>query len=175
MPRSALAANRNRPLNKGPRAGHEAYPAVSVALASMLAVLPIISSSGWWPNFGLITLIAWRLLRADAWAAWVAAPLGLWNDLVTGSPVGFSVSLWTAFMLAMDVIDRRTMWRDYWIEWALATVLIAIAELAQWRVAAIAGAPVRIAAIWPAILVQALLFPIIANLVVRIDRWRLGQ
>ena len=26
-------------------------------------------------------------------------------------------------MLALDLIDRRTMWRDYWIEWVLAAVL----------------------------------------------------
>ena len=28
-------------------------------------------------------------------------------------------------MLALDLIDRRTMWRDYWIEWMVAGVLIA--------------------------------------------------
>ena len=38
-------------------------------------------------------------------------------------------------MLALDLIDRRTMWRDYWIEWVLAAVLIAIDEWLQWRVA----------------------------------------
>ncbi|QNN65740.1 rod shape-determining protein MreD [Sphingomonas rhizophila] len=175
MPRSALATNKHRPLSKGPRASHELYPAISVVLASSLAVLPIISQNGWWPNFGLVMLLSWRLLRADAWAAWVAAPLGLWNDLVTGSPVGLSVALWTAMMLAMDVVDRRTMWRDYWIEWALAAAFIAVAEIAQWRAAAIAGAPVRFATIWPAVLVSALLFPIAAYLVARLDRWRLGQ
>ena len=29
-------------------------------------------------------------------------------------------------MLVLDLIDRRTMWRDYWIEWMVAVVLIAI-------------------------------------------------
>ena len=174
MVRSALAMG-NRPLASGPRAGHQLVPAISVALASLLAVLPIVSAHGWWPNAGLLMLIAWRMLRADAWAAWVAALLGLWNDLVTGSPLGLSVALWTAFMLAMDVIDRRTMWRDYLIEWVLATLLLALAELAQWRVAALAGAPVRLASQWPALIVAALCFPIAAYLVRRLDRWRMGQ
>lgn len=174
MARSALSMS-HRPLSRGPRAGHEVVPALSVALASALAVLPIVAVHGWWPNAGLLMLLAWRMLRADVWTAWVAAPLGLWNDLVTGSPLGLSVALWTTFMLAMDVIDRRTMWRDYWIEWALATLLIALAELAQWRVAALAGATVRLASEWPSVLIAVLCFPVAAYLVRWIDRWRMGQ
>ncbi len=174
MARSALSMG-HRPLSRGPRAGHVVVPALSVALASTLAVLPIVSVHGWWPNAGLLMLLAWRMLRADVWTAWVAAPLGLWNDLVTGSPLGLSVALWTTFMLAMDVIDRRTMWRDYWVEWALATLLIALAELAQWRVAALASAPVRLASEWPSVLIAVLCFPVAAYLVRWIDRWRMGQ
>ncbi|MEO5808535.1 MAG: rod shape-determining protein MreD [Sphingomicrobium sp.] len=174
MVRSALSMG-NRPLSRGARSGHEIVPALSVALASLLAVLPIVSAHGWWPNAGLLMLLAWRMLRADTWPAWVAAPLGLWNDLVTGSPLGLSVALWTAFMLAMDVIDRRTMWRDYWLEWILATLLLILAELAQWRVAALGGAPVRVASEWPSLLIAPLCFPIAAYLVRRIDRWRMGQ
>ncbi len=51
--------------------------------------------------------------------------MGLVNDLFTGFPIGFSVTLWSATMLALDLVDRRTMWRDYWIEWGLAAVLLA--------------------------------------------------
>ena len=70
-------------------------------------------------------------------------------------------------MLALDLVDRRTMWRDYWIEWALAALFIAIAELAQWRVAALVGAPVPLRApSAPAILIAICCFPIAAWLVV---------
>ena len=175
MPRSALAPSRNASLSRGPRPAHEYAPALSVLFGSTLSLLPIVSSNGWWPSFGLLVLIAWRLHRADAFAAWVAAPLGLWNDLMTAAPLGLSVALWTFFMLAMDIVDRRTMWRDYWLEWALATALIALAELAQWRIAALAGAAVPFAVQWPAIIVAALCFPIAAWLVSRLDRWRLGK
>ena len=106
-----------------------------MVIASLLAALPIVSTSGWYPDFGYLVLIGWRLLRADPWPAWWAAPLGLVNDLFTGYPIGFSIALWSATMLALDLIDRRTMWRDYWIEWVLAAVLIAIDEWLQWRVA----------------------------------------
>lgn len=162
-------------LNRGPRPGVTVIPAATVIAAAMLAVLPIVSNTGWWPDFGFLMLIAWRLLRADAWPAWWAAPLGFANDLLTGSPIGLSVALWTAVMLAMDIVDRRTQWRDYWIEWALASLLIRASEAAQWKVAALAGAPVPFGHVVPAIIIAILAFPIAAFVASRLDRWRLGQ
>ena len=142
----------------------------------MVSLLPIVSSTGWWPDWGLMLLVAWRLLRADAWPAWWAAPLGFVNDLIVGNPVGLSIALWSAIMIAMDVLDRRTMWRDYWIEWAIAALFIGLAELAQWRVAAILGAPVPLSmSAGPAIIIGVLCFPVAAFLAARLDRWRLGR
>jgi rod shape-determining protein MreD len=120
-------------------------------------------------------LIAWRLLRSDVWPAWWAAPLGFANDLLTGGPIGLSVSIWTAAMLLLDLSDRRTMWRDYWVEWALAVALIAAGELAHWRIAALMGAPSELGSIGPRVIITALCFPLAAWVVARLDRWRLGQ
>ena len=175
MVRSALSS-RGPGIGRGPRTGAEIWPALTVVVGSMISLLPIVSATGWWPDWGMMMLVAWRLLRADAWPAWWAAPLGFANDLIVGNPVGLSVALWSAIMLAMDVLDRRTMWRDYWIEWAIAAVFIALAELAQWRVAATLGAsvPLRSSA-GPAILVSILSFPVAAFIVARVDRWRLGR
>ena len=173
MVRSALQS-RGR-LNRGPRAGVNLIPAASVVGASMLAILPVVSDSGGWPDFGFLMLIAWRLLRADAWPAWWAAPLGFVNDLVTGAPIGLSVALWTAVMLSMDLVDRRTQWRDYWIEWALAAAFILAAEAAEWQVASLAGAPVPFTHMLPSIIVSILAFPLFAFIASRLDHWRLGQ
>ncbi len=172
MVRSGLAG---RPLNRGPAPAAAHIPAITVVAASALSALPIVSSSGWWPNFGLLMLIAWRLLRADAWPAWWAAPLGFVNDLLTGSPIGMSVALWTAIMLVMDLVDRRTQWRDYWIEWALAAILLLVAETFEWWLAALAGAPFAYRSILPPTLVAILAFPIVAWLISRVDKWRLGR
>ena len=175
MVRSALSY-RGPALGKGPRYGAAYVPAATVIAGSMVALLPIVSSSGWWPDWGLLMLVAWRLLRPDAWPAWWAAPLGFANDLIVGNPIGLSVTMWSAVMIAMDILDRRTMWRDYWIEWAIAAMFIALNELAQWRVAAILGAavPLRLSTT-PAIILAVLCFPISAYLAARLDRWRLGQ
>ena len=175
MVRSALS-QRGASLSKGPRAGADYLPAATVVIGSMISLLPIVSANGWWPDWGLLMLIAWRLLRADAWPAWWAAPLGFVNDLVVGNPLGLSVALWAAVMIAMDIVDRRTMWRDYWIEWAVAALFISFSELAQWEVAARLGAavPLGISTV-PAIILSILCFPIAAFVAARLDRWRLGR
>lgn len=170
--RSALAS---RPLGRQPIRHADIVPAASVVAASALAMLPIVSSSGWWPNTGLLVLIAWRMLRADAWPAWWAAPLGFVNDILTGTPIGLSVTLWASIMLVMDLVDRRTQWRGYLIEWGAACLLIAFGGWVEWQVAALNGAPVPMVQVVPAVLVEMLAFPIVALLVARIDRWRLGR
>jgi len=173
MVRAALASKRR--IGQGPVPFAMAVPAASVVAATLLSSLPIISNVGWFPDFGFLVLVSWRLLRSDPWPAWWAAPMGLANDLITGAPIGLSVALWSATMLALDLIDRRTMWRDYWIEWVLAAVLIAIDEGLQWRVAAAVGARVPIAAVGPPTIISICIFPLSAWLVSRIDRWRLGR
>jgi rod shape-determining protein MreD len=172
MVRAALSG---RPIGKGPLPYASFVPAGSVAAASLLAALPIVSSSGWYPDFGFLVLISWRLLRSDPWPAWWAAPLGLVNDLFTGFPIGLSVTLWTATMLVLDLIDRRTMWRDYWIEWGLAAVLLTTDECLQWQLAKTAGADLPLRAIVPPLIVSVCVFPMSAWLVARLDRWRLGR
>jgi rod shape-determining protein MreD len=78
-------------------------------------------------------------------------------------------------MLVLDLIDRRTMWRDYWIEWVLAAVLLAIDEWLQWRLAATVGARVPFTKMLPPIVISICVFPLSAWAVSRIDTWRLGR
>lgn len=173
MVRSALGANRK--IGQGPVSGAAFVPAGSVIAASFLSSLPIVAESGWFPDFGFLILIAWRLLRADVWPTWWAAPLGLINDLLAGYPIGLSVTVWILSMLALDLVDRRTIWRDYWIEWALAALLILLNEAAQWQVAAWMGAHVPFSAMIPPIFISIAGFPVAAWAVGRLDRWRLGR
>lgn len=174
MVRAGLDPLRSR-RHKAPPPYAAYIPAASVVFASLLAALPLISKQGWYPDFGFLIFLAWRLLRSDPWPSWWAAPLGLVNDLFTGYPLGYSVALWSATMIALDLIDRRTMWRDYWIEWMLAAVLITTDELLQWRIAKAVDAAPPLVAVAPTIVISVLLFPFAAWLVGRIDGWRVGQ
>jgi len=173
MVRAALSSGRR--IGQGPRTGATAIPAISVIIAALLSVLPIVSVSGWYPDFGFLVLIAWRLLRSDPWPAWWAAALGFANDLIIGAPLGMSVVLWSATMLLLDLIDRRTMWRDYWIEWGLAAALLLLGESFEWWVAGLTGPVGSFASVLPPLLIAVFAFPIAAWLVGRLDRWRLGQ
>jgi rod shape-determining protein MreD len=173
MVRAALSSGRR--IGQGPRAGAAYIPAISVIVAASLSALPIVSTSGWYPDFGFLVLIAWRLLRSDPWPAWWAAPLGFANDLITGAPLGMSVVLWSATMLLLDLVDRRTMWRDYWIEWGLAALLLLLGESFEYWVAGLTGPVGAFASILPPLLIATFAFPIAAWLVGRLDRWRLGR
>ena len=173
MVRAALSGKSRIGRDPAPYAPY--VPAATVVAASFLAALPIVSTSGWYPDFGYLVYISWRLLRADPWPAWWAAPLGLINDLFTGYPIGFSVALWSASMLALDLIDRRTMWRDYWTEWVLAAVLLTVDQWLQWRIAALAGARLPYWSIVPPIVISICIFPVSAWLISRADAWRLRR
>jgi len=173
MVRAALTPTRR--IGQAPSRYATLVPAITVVAAALLAALPIISMTGWYPDFGYLVFIGWRLLRADPWPAWWAAPLGFVNDLFTGYPLGFSVALWSATMLALDLIDRRTMWRDYRTEWVLAAVLIAIDQWLQWRVAKFADAAPPIAQMAPPVVISICVLPLFAWIVSRIDAWRLGR
>lgn len=171
----ARAALKGRKIGEGPRPFAAYVPAASVAAASFLATLPVEISRGWVPDFAFLMLLAWRLLRPDVWPAWWGAPLGLFNDLVAGTPIGFSVTLWTAALLLLDLIERRTMWRDYWIDWGLAALLVIAYEAAEWRVAQMMGASLPFLSILPSAILSILAFPLAAWTAARLDSWRLGR
>ncbi len=173
MVRAALG--RPGALDRRPKRFARAIPALSVAVATLLSLAPIVAEVGWMPDTGYLLLLAWRLLRSDVIPAWLAAPLGLWNDLVLGLPIGLSVAIWTGSMLVLDLSDRRTMWRDYWVEWLLAAVLLFVAELATRQVDAAMGAPYPVQAILPPLAIAVLTFPLAAWVASALDRWRLGR
>ncbi len=172
MVRSALSS---RKIGRGPVPAAAYVPAASVVFATLLSALPIVAENGWFPDFGFLVLIGWRLRRSDVWPSWWAAPLGLLNDVFCGMPIGLSVTVWTLSMLALDLVDRRTIWRDYWMEWGRAALLILIEETAQWQVAAWMGADVPFTFMLPPIFISIAAFPIAAWLVGALDSWRLGR
>lgn len=170
-----FALGRPNALERRPKRLARAIPALSVGIASLLPLAPIVAEVGWMPDTGLLLLLAWRLLRGDVIPAWWAAPLGLWNDLVLGLPIGLSVVTFTSAMILLDLLDRRTMWRDYWLEWLLAAALIVFAEVFRWQVDGAMGARYPLVTILPASAISALSFPLAAWAASRIDHWRLGR
>lgn len=150
-------------------------PVASTLAASLLSLLPLVANGPVLPDFGYLMLIAWRLLRPEMWNAQTALPLGLFNDLVAGHPIGHSMALWTLSFLILDFVESRTMYRDYWMDWLLASLLILFYVGGGWVIALVMGSRSDFAILWPQIGLSILSYPVIARLVVALDRWRLSR
>jgi rod shape-determining protein MreD len=116
-----------------------ALPVASIILGSLLVLLPVIATVPILPPFGLLMLIAWRLLRSDLIAPWAGIPLGLIDDLFSGAPLGTGMASWTAALLILEAIDQRVLFRDMWQDWSIAAGLIAFDLLLGWALAGLVG------------------------------------
>ena len=156
-------------------ARRQVVPVLSTLAAALLDALPIVIQAPLVPDFAFLVLIAWRLLRPEMWQASVALPLGLFNDLVSGHPLGQSMAIWTVTFLLLDVIDSRVGWRDYWLDWLFACLAIIGNSAAGWYIARIAGAAVEFEILLPQLALSVFSYPLIARLVLGLDRWRLAR
>ena len=150
-----------------------ALPWATVVAGSLLTCVPMIAVAPILPPFGLLVLLAWRLLARFALRPWAAAPLGLFDDLVSGQPLGSAVLLWSGCFLAIDLVEQRLAFRDFWQDWLIAGSLIACVLIAGRLIATPLSAHVE-PAIALQIMVSVLLFPAASRLVGWIDRKR-GQ
>ncbi|MGE0180453.1 MAG: rod shape-determining protein MreD [Sphingomonas sp.] len=150
-------------------------PLASTVFAILLALLPIVAAAPLVPDLGLLVLIAWRLLRPEIWAAPTALGLGLFNDLVTGSPIGQSMLLWTILFLAFDLLDDRLGFRDYLMDWAIAALAIAGAGAGAWYIALLLGSGMAFSVMLPQIAISILAYPVVTRIVLSLDRWRLDR
>ncbi len=150
-------------------------PILSTLAASLLALLPFVASWPIVPDFAYLVLLAWRLLRPEMWQAHSALGLGLFNDLVAGLPIGQSMALWTLTFLILDIVDSRVGWRDYWMDWLFAAAAILFYTAGGWYVARQMGGATPFAVLLPQLGLSVFAYPLVARLVVALDRWRLSR
>lgn len=96
-------------------------PVASVAGGSLMTLVPFIATIPILPPFGLMMLVAWRLGRPSALPVWSPPAFGLFDDLLSGQPLGSAMLLWTGLMLVVDLLDQRLVARDFWQDWLLAS------------------------------------------------------
>lgn len=150
-------------------------PTLSTAFAILLALLPFVFQSPFLPDFGFLVLLTWRLLRPEIWPAQVALGFGLFADLVAGHPLGQSMLLWTLVFLLLDFVDSRLGFRDYMMDWLLAAAAILFHGAGVWYIAHLMGAPTNLLIMLPQVGLSILVYPLVARIVVGIDRWRLAR
>lgn len=150
-------------------------PLLSTLGASVLQTLPVVVTTPVVPDFAFLVALSWRLLRPEIWPAYYGLGLGLFNDLMGGHPVGQSMALWTATFLACDLLDSRSGWRDYWLDWLFASLIIALYVVGEWRIAGWVGSRIEFEVILPQLLLAIFCYPLVARLIVALDRWRLAR
>ena len=148
-----------------------AIAAGTVMLGSLVTIIPVVATIPILPPLGLVMLLAWRLLARFAFRPWAAAPLGLFDDLVSGQPLGSAVLLWSLSFLAIDMLEQRLVFRDYWQDWLIAGGLIAACILVGRFIAVPVGAHVDTILI-AQIAVTILMFPLAARIVAAIQNKR---
>jgi rod shape-determining protein MreD len=89
-------------------------PIATVMFASALPLmLPLVANSPVLPPLGLLFFLCWQLLRTEMWPVWIGLPLGLWDDLFSGQPIGTAVGLWTLASIAIHYSSQRIYWRGF--------------------------------------------------------------
>jgi rod shape-determining protein MreD len=148
-------------------------PWLSILLGSLAPWLPVIAPAPVLPPLGFMLLLAWRLLRPGLLPLWAGLPLGLFDDLYSGQPIGSGVLLFSLTLIAIELIEIRFPWRNFWLDWMTATVILVLYVAVA---AVLSGAPltlVQLTVIMPQLLLSVVLFPVIARLVAQLDRLRL--
>ena len=144
-------------------------PAASVMAGSALTLWPFVAAFPFLPPFGLLMLLGWRLARPERLRVWTPLPLGLFDDLVSGQPLGCAMLLWTLCFFTIDLIDQRLALRDFWQDWLVAGGAIGCCIIAGRLVSVPLDAHVD-----TVLLLQAgitvMLFPLAARLCALLDR-----
>ena len=148
-------------------------PWLSILLGSLTPWLPIIAPAPLLPPFGFMMLLAWRLLRPGLLPLWAGLPLGLFDDLYSGQPLGSGVLLFSLTLIAIELVEIRFPWRNFWLDWLTASAMLVVYLAAA---AVLSGSEltfVQLRVILPQLLLSIVLFPLVARLVAQLDRLRL--
>ena len=148
-------------------------PPLTILIGSIAANLPIASGVPIMPPLGFLFLIAWRLVRPGLFPVWIGLPMGAVDDLFSGQPFGSAILLWSLTMIVIEIIDARFPWRSYAQDWILVASAVASVILLG---AFLSGGDMGwagLTALMPQILLSALIYPMIARMVARLDRFRL--
>lgn len=156
---------------KLPASRARAIPWATVMAGSLVTIIPVVATIPLLPPFGFVMLLAWRLLARFAFRPWAAAPLGLFDDLVSGQPLGSAVLMWSLAFVGIDMLEQRLAFRDYWQDWLIASGLIAACILGGRFIAGPVGAHVDTVLI-AQIVVTMLCFPLAARIVAFIQNKR---
>ena len=148
-------------------------PWLLVMLGSLSPTWPLIASAPLVPPLGFMVLICWLQLRPGIFPAWAGFPLGLFDDLFSGQPLGSAALLWSIAVLLLELQEFRFPWRIYWQDWAVGSGMVAAYLVMAAAIASSGSQPAALVTIAPQIVIAVLVFPLVGRLVAVCDRFRL--
>lgn len=152
-----------------------ALPWLSIMAGSLVPLVFIATALPLVPPAGFLMLLAWRLVRPGLLPVWAGLPLGLFDDLFSGQPLGSAVVLWSLTMIAIELLDSRIPWRSFLQDWIVATGAALAYLLAAFVVSGAQPTVPGLVALGPQALLSVLLYPAAARLASGLDRLRLTR
>lgn len=155
-------------------------PWFSILVGSLVPIFVVATALPMVPPLGYLMLLAWRLVRPGLLPVWAGVPLGLFDDLFSGQPLGFAFFAWSATMLLIEAVEIRFPWRAFWQDWLTASILIFSYLVFGWLLSGATPNIHSLVAMVPQLLLTVLLFPLTARFVslldrVRMTRWRTAR
>lgn len=150
-------------------------PVLTTVIAILLGLFPLIVTAPVIPDIGFLVLLSWRLLRPEIWMPTAALGFGLLDDLVSGHALGQSMALWTMIFLALDLLESRIDYKDFWLDWLFAAVAIIFHTGAAWYIGVLMDSPSPFGDLLPQIGFTILAYPVVTRIVLGLDRWRLDR
>lgn len=152
-------------------------PLTSCFVVALFAVLPmpIPYYSGAAPALTLIAVYYWMVYRPDLMPALGLFALGIVNDALAGTPLGVSSLIYLVAQVAIVNQRRFLIGQPFWILWSGFALIAPLALLFQWTAISV----LREALLAPLATVASgmltiLMFPLVAYLLVRLQRGLLG-
>lgn len=152
-----------------------ALPWISILLGSLLPMFFVATALPLVPPLGYLMLVAWRLVRPGLLPVWAGFPLGLFDDLFSGQPLGSGIFLWSLTMIAIELLDRRIPWRSFLQDWMAAALALLGYLLTAFMLSGAEPELPALVALGPQAMLSVLLFPAAARLTSALDRLRLTR
>lgn len=148
---------------------------ITIVLGSLLPFFVIADIMPIAPPLGFMLFLGWRLMRPGLMPMWAGVPLGAFDDLVSGQPFGSAIFLWSLTMIALELIESRFPWRGFWQDWFTASFGIMLYIAAAMIVSGASLSLIVVSIVLPQMLLSILLYPLIARVIARADRFRLSR
>jgi rod shape-determining protein MreD len=104
---------------------------------------------------------------------WAGLPLGFFDDLYSGQPLGSGILLFSVTLIVIELVEARFPWRNFWLDWLMAATIITAYLVVAALLAGGVATFVQLSVIVPQLVVSIVLYPIIARFVALLDRLRL--